>query len=114
MKTRQNIYERLATAPLFAWVRSRWFLRWHLAHLIWVMSAIPLLGFAGWKAIFDGDAAWTIFIFGWVAAGIWLRVDSFLEAQTDEVRADLDAEIEAQDSSTEANVRVSQPEGETK
>ena len=91
----------LAATPLFAWIGSKWFLRWHIAHLVWVMSAIPLLGFAGWKVFFDGDAAWNVFIFGWVAAGIWLRFDSFLEARTDEGRAELYAEIE--DSSTEAN-----------
>lgn len=92
----------LPPVPLFAWVRSRWFLRWHITHLAWVASAIPLLGFAGWKAIVESDAGWNIFIFGWMVAGVWLRVDRYLEARTAEVARELDEKL----STAEANSKI--------
>ncbi len=95
----------VGSSALFAWVRSRWFLRWHITHLAWVASAIPLLGFAGWKAIVESDAGWNFFIFGWVVAGVWLRLERYLEARTAEVARKLDENL----STAEANVKAQAP-----
>lgn len=84
----------LGSSALFAFVRSKWFLRWHITHLVWVLSAVPLLVLAGWKALAERDLAWTAFVWGWIGAGIWLRVDSFLTSRCDVVRQRLANELE--------------------